>query len=223
MLTYAFPQHIRVRGRMAGAVAGCLRKTVMSRVPDPIPPEINGHGADNQPHVAYLPLLDSGHPDADGDVIGVGVLVPDGRTDLVAAVDVALAESFELRLPGADLRLRRRTTSGTPLEPEWWFRRSRRWATVTPMVLDRFSGRDNEEAEASRACRRVGLPEPTVVTTGRDPLVRGGAFLGRGDLARQEKAPRPFMHVLLEFPTPVSGPVLLGAQRYLGMGLCVPR
>ncbi|MGW1677948.1 type I-G CRISPR-associated protein Csb2 [Saccharopolyspora sp. NPDC002376] len=223
MLTYAFPRGIRISGKMAGAVTGCLRKTVMSRVPDPIPPEINGHGADNQPHLAYLPLLDSGHPDADGDVIGVGVLVPDGRTDLVAAVDIALAESFELRLPGAHLRLRRRATAGTPLEPEWWSRRSRRWATVTPMVLDRFSGRDNEEAEVSRACQRVGLPEPTVVTTGRDPLVRGGAFLGRGDLARQEKAPRPFLHVLLEFPTPVSGPVLLGAQRYLGMGLCVPR
>lgn len=221
--TYGFPQHISVRGRMAGAVAACLRKTVMSRVADPIPEEVSGHGADGRRHVAYLPLIDAGHPDATGDVLGVGVLVPEDRPDLTEAVDAALAASFELRLPGAHLRLKRRSVDGTPLDGQWWLRRSRRWASVTPMVLDRFSGRSEEEAEIGRACLRAGLPEPTSVTAGRDPMLRGGAFLGRRDLARQEKGPRPFMHVLLEFPAPVQGPVLLGAQRYLGMGLCAPR
>jgi CRISPR-associated protein Csb2 len=137
--------------------------------------------------------------------------------------DAALTANFDLHLPGARLRLQRRSGVGTPLDPAWWARPSRTWATVTPVVLDRFSGRGNEEAEIRRTCVHIGLPEPTVVTAARDPLVRGGASLGRGNLARQEKTPRPFTHVHLEFPNLVHGPVLLGSQRYLGMGLCVPR
>ncbi|MGP4021003.1 type I-G CRISPR-associated protein Csb2 [Saccharopolyspora sp. 5N708] len=221
MLTFGLPPGVRVAGRQSGALAACLRKAVMSRVPNPLPPEVSGHSADNRPHLAYLPLLDAGHPEARTEVLGVGLLFPVERPDLVDKVTAALGDSFELHLAGVRLPLRRGEGSG-PLNPQWWTRPSRCWATVTPMVLDRFSGTGKEEVEIRRACVHKGLPGPAAVTISRDPLVSGGAHLGRGDLARRERTPRPFTHARLEFPDPVAGPVLLGAQRYLGMGLCVP-
>ena len=90
MLTFAFPPGIRVDGRRAGVVTACLRKAVMSRIPDPLPPEISGHDAQESPHVAYLPLLDAGYPEATGDLLGVAVLCPPGRDDLSALVSRSL-------------------------------------------------------------------------------------------------------------------------------------
>jgi CRISPR-associated protein Csb2 len=68
----------------------------------------------------------------------------------------------------------------------------------------------------------VGLPEPEDVVVGAGPMVRGGAAMRRRHLARIEDRPRLFTHALLTFPVPVRGAVLLGAQRYLGMGLFAP-
>jgi CRISPR-associated protein Csb2 len=35
--------------------------------------------------------------------------------------------------------------------------------------------------------------------------------------------PRACVHAQIEFAEPVRGPVLVGAGRYLGYGLCLPR
>jgi CRISPR-associated protein Csb2 len=226
MLAFALPAGVRVDGRKAGVVTASVRKAVMSRVPDPLPPEISGHDAENKPHVAYLPLLDVGYVGAPGDVLGVGVLLPRNRTDLHGIVSTALTASMRtlrLDLPGARLWLEPSAGAGTtPLDLAWWSRPSRAWATVTPMVLDRFPGKGKEDEEIARACVHAGLPEPSAIMSARDPLVPGGASLGRSNLPRQETTPRPFTHVRLHFPNPVPGPILLGAQRYLGMGLCAP-
>ena len=88
------------------------------------------------------------------------------------------------------------------------------------MVLDRFSGKGNESAEITRSCRTLGLPEPDRVQVDRNSWVRGGANSRPRDLPRKDK--RPYTHLRVEFPVPVVGPVLLGAQRHLGMGLCQP-
>lgn len=223
MLTFAFPSGIGINSRLAGAVASCLRKAVMRRFPDPLPPEITGHSND-VPHVAYLPLLDAGRPEASGNLVGVGILLPPGCSDLAALVEMALLSGpeFHLAVSGTRLPMRPGPHNRVPLIEKWWSHPARIWATVTPIVLDRFSGKGREPAEISRECVQMGLPRPSFVAVDRDPLTHGGARIGRRNLARQEKYPRPFTHAKIEFSCPVSGPVLLGAQRYLGMGLCIP-
>lgn len=36
------------------------------------------------------------------------------------------------------------------------------------------------------------------------------------------KPPRPFTHAVVQFGVPVRGPVLIGAGRYAGFGVCRP-
>jgi len=97
----------------------------------------------------------------------------------------------------------------------------------------------------AKACERVGLPEPASVDFGttswhqgsprasmkRRPL-RGhpevadlSAGLGDGFPPYPAKGTtgiRPQLHMWLRFARPVVGPVLLGAGRFLGYGLCKP-
>jgi CRISPR-associated protein Csb2 len=131
----------------------------------------------------------------------------------------------------------------------YWCRPSRRWVTVTPIALDRFPGnlrssepsiRDRAEDEACasirRACVFAGLvdnPEEVDVTIRLDaPLVgipaspSGPRSAGRRlypGFQTGKGAPRACVHAEIEFKAVVSGPVLIGAGRYLGYGLCLPR
>ncbi len=118
-----------------------------------------------------------------------------------------------------------------------WTRPSRTWCSVTPVALDRHPGplgaRDARKrleavARATRtveaAVQRVGLPRPIRVGFESDPLLAGSASarsFGRfpADPARN---PLALTHVRLEFAEPVRGPLLVGAGRYLGLGLFRP-
>ncbi|BCO36583.1 type I-U CRISPR-associated protein Cas5/Cas6 [Mycobacterium heckeshornense] len=126
----------------------------------------------------------------------------------------------------------------------WSLRRSRwegpaqTWVSVTPIALDRHPGnlasrnpttaaRAAQEAEASltAACEHVGLARPSSVAVTRSALVVGSrparsfpAFRGGGPMSPQ----RLLVHARLTFDTSVRGPLLLGAGRYLGLGLMIP-
>jgi CRISPR-associated protein Csb2 len=132
---------------------------------------------------------------------------------------------------------------------DYWCRPASRWLTVTPIALDRFPGnlrsrepraRDRADAEAvvsvARACVFAGLvdlPEHVRVTIRLDsPLVGMPASpAGRHHPGQRQfpgyqtgtGAPRACVHAEVEFAEPVRGPVLIGAGRYLGYGLCLPR
>ena len=69
--------------------------------------------------------------------------------------------------------------------------------------------------------RRVGLPEPVEVQISNEPLLPGAARLRPADLPRQVKG-RLFRHIAVTFDRRVAGPVLVGAGRYLGVGLLAP-
>jgi CRISPR-associated protein Csb2 len=142
------------------------------------------------------------------------------------------------------LAARRKTTTR-----EYWCRPARRWLSVTPIALDRFPGnlrssqpraRDRAEAEAAasaaRACVFAGLadlPGHVQVSIRLDsPLTGVPASPGgrRGPGRRQypgyqmgSGTPRACVHAEIEFAEPVQGPVLVGAGRYFGYGLCLPR
>jgi CRISPR-associated protein Csb2 len=118
-----------------------------------------------------------------------------------------------------------------------WTGPSRFWATATPIALDRNPGdlhaasaerrrRAFEEAEATvaRACAHVGLPPPTYVEVTRSATMTGTAKpRAHPPFPRASNKPRRVLvHARIEFANPVRGPVLLGAGRYLGLGLCRP-
>ena len=122
-----------------------------------------------------------------------------------------------------------------------WFRAARTWATVTPIALDRHPGnlaahdahareRSAKEAEATvvNACERLGLPRPETVAVSTQGLVRGVPAVRNFPLFAS-KVPdgsstlrRQLVHVRLGFAERVRGPVVLGAGRYRGLGLCLP-
>jgi CRISPR-associated protein Csb2 len=111
------------------------------------------------------------------------------------------------------------------------------WDSVTPVALDRNPGdlrsrdpvalaRATDEAieVVCRACERIDLPRPRYVEI-LPAAPWAGASKARnyppypGDARRTQ---RVLTHVRLEFERPVEGPILLGAGRYLGLGLFRP-
>ncbi len=129
------------------------------------------------------------------------------------------------------------TTDKRSLRPTTWCRTSRRFVTATPIALDRYPGnlRSNRDGTASRAareaeasiadaCARIGLPRPERVEISLAPLLPGAQPVRahtpwpRG----ANRSPRTRVHAEIVFAEPVSGPVILGAGRYVGLGLCLP-
>jgi CRISPR-associated protein Csb2 len=101
-----------------------------------------------------------------------------------------------------------------------WLLPSRRWTSVTPVVLDRFPRKGAVESEVIRSVLQAGLPEPVEVAVSLAPLLPGGVPMRSADLPDSLRA-RLFRHVSLVFDRPVAGPILLGAGRYLGVGVFV--
>lgn len=116
------------------------------------------------------------------------------------------------------------------------------WATVTPIVFDRHSKqawtRDDpprvraeaqaaywEEIESMIAdgCERIGLPRPgSVVARSESGLIgvpRSDRF---ARMLRKDGSAQRHTHAVITFTEPVVGPVLVGAGRYKGYGVCRP-
>lgn len=229
---------VRPEGRLAPRFTQALRRAVMSRTADPLPDALHGHGAPGRPHVAFLALPDSGHLHADGHLLGMAVAVPDlpveDRRRIVRGVlgssgrsaDIAgdAAWTFPLEVAGigrVDLEYRPGLVRPWGARPERWRQGSTRWVSVTPVVLDRFPKRGNFAGEVVRCCLSLGLPEPEVVEVSDAPLATGGIRLRPRDLPDHLQG-KLFRHVTLSFDRPVAGPVMLGAGRYLGIGLLAP-
>lgn len=114
------------------------------------------------------------------------------------------------------------------LRAECWAGPARRWASVTPVVLDRHhDGKDKWEKAAEGvkdACVNIGLPRPLDVMLHPVSLVEGVPranefpYLTRkSDGGRMHQA-----HAVILFEQEVEGPVMVGAGRFRGYGLCRP-
>lgn len=132
------------------------------------------------------------------------------------------------------------------LRPPRWFglppqsgqeRTATRWRTVTPIALDRYpkqrslEARDREIAGLiGRACVNVGMSLPIHVAASDFSSVRAAPPVVRGPVVppwQHWRMPRSLkgrylVHAQIEFPEPVAGPVILGAGRFVGLGLCLP-
>ena len=220
-----------------------LRGLLMGACPVQPPPEwFSGHRADgtptSDPHLALVPLPFVGSQHADGRIMGLALVLPQGLEPSEAG---RCLESF-LHEPATGLPREHRLFSARwldcvvepearerpprSLDPDTWTRPSRTWASVTPVVLNRhFDGKDRWQraAESVRgACEHIGLPRPREVLLQPVSLVEGVPHTREFPqlVRRSDGGRRSHNHAVIVFDEPVCGPVLVGAGRFRGYGLC---
>jgi CRISPR-associated protein Csb2 len=206
-------------------------------------------GRSERPHVAFVACPFVGHERADGSVQGCAIVLPRDIDEedrrrlfrLIAAWEKRTSRDGLVELAGDGLpamRLARvQASEKQALSPSRWCRPSSRFITATPIALDRHPGnvRSNSNGTAHRAaaeaqrtieeaCVRIGLPRPVSVEISLAPLLSGAqpvrAF--RPWPNRAGRFARMRVHADIRFDRPVRGPVLIGAGRYFGLGLCLP-
>ncbi len=204
----------------------------------------------DSPHLALFPLAFVGNEHADGHILGLGLAFPrsipaeERGKQLQRVLFTVTGEDRELVLNfgrQGTWSLQREDRSARPLalRPETWTEASSVWASVTPVVLDRHPKHDPTDVEErsawrqevaasiSASCERIGLPKPRAVDIDKTSWHRGAPRSRPGPngmpwLPSKTGGSRQQVHVLIEFDCEVEGPVLIGAGRYRGYGLCKP-
>jgi CRISPR-associated protein Csb2 len=234
---------LRPEGRLVTRFTEQLRRRVLAAAGPQAPAVLHGHGADGRPHVAFMALPNvaadlerESAAHADGRLLGLAVAIPDlpasQRRAVLAAVlglrrrgEGGDLDVVDLELPGfgqVELRYDPGLVRPWGANPERWRLGSTQWVSATPVLLDRYPKRPGQVEQIVRdSVRQVGLPEPVTVQVSMSPLVPGGVALQPVDLPKKYVR-RLFRHVSLTFEAPVAGPVMLGAGRYLGLGLLAP-
>ncbi len=221
----------------AAGLVGAIRRTVIALYPDPVPEAICGHDETgrktDEPHLAIVPLANVGHRYADGHIMGLGVWFPSTTpADVLESFEDAMAGLRELRL-GKDGVWQigavdaGRVAQVIALRLNTYEALSDTWASVTPVVFGKFPKRSQVGPSKdggkvfAELCEMIGLPKPLEVRIGSVSLFR--AVPKAADFPPPAKfADRFRAHVWIRFAVPVRGPVLLGAGRFVGFGLCRP-
>lgn len=218
---------------------------------DAIPGWVSGHDGDGAPtrdaHLAAVPLAFAGFAHADGTLLGFALAPPQGHGDLMAdagfrkALLAVVGQNDRLTLKfGRQAELHLALTYETELaslDPRRYARPARSWATVTPLVLDRHvKGRSGSEIQAEMedlvadACVRSLGMRPVRVVANKHAAVAGAPSAYPSGSAPhwmrwrvpESFASRRLVHAVIEFAEAVEGPLLLGAGRFCGLGLCLP-
>ncbi|HLJ53339.1 MAG TPA: type I-U CRISPR-associated protein Csb2, partial [Rhizomicrobium sp.] len=204
--------------------------------------------ADKALRIRIAPLPSIGHAQTERSIRRVLVAVPPDCP--IATDDIAWAfsglvlvdsETGEMRDDTAELVA---ASDGTMLAPYGIEDSARLWRTVTPAVLPERAARRRvdparvrEEAKGGAERRRE---EEKAASAVRDALRHAGIdasvhaihvqrepFEGKGQRAETfakgaRFAKERLWHVAITFDEPVSGPLLVGDGRYLGLGLMAP-
>lgn len=221
------------------------------RVPEVISGHDADGGPTRTPHVAIVPLPHVGSRHAQGHVMGFALIPPAGVPILddedfrralrrLAPLDEDHGRRIlRLRLPEAALLLSpsfEAPAGKQSLDSRQYLRRAETFATVTPIVLDRHlkskgdARQDEAAALIAAACRNVGLPEPAQIVVDKHSALEGAvSAYPSGSSPRwlrwrlpESLASRQLTHAVIRFAEPVPGPVILGAGRFVGLGLCRP-
>ena len=222
-----------------------LRGLLMKACPEQPPPKwFSGHCSDGTPtaapHLALTPLPFVGSKHADGRILGLALALPAGLDPQEAGrllepflhdTDTGLPREHSL-FSGQwfECRVEIETRERPPvnLDPDTWTRQSCVWASVTPVVLNRhFDGKDKWQQAAEsvkEACLHIGLPRPREVLLHPVSLVEGIPHArDYPQLTRKnDGGHRSHSHAVIIFDEQVSGPVIVGAGRFRGYGLCRP-
>lgn len=241
----------RVVGSKSVDLTRALRAAILEQHGKPgMPPSLSGHDSTGkpttQPHLAFLALPFVGSEYADGSIKGVAIVPPRELSEADRELLYRLIAQWERDQPEGRLTL---AGPGLPpvtfkrvavpaleaARPTRWCQSSTRFITATPIALDRNPGnlRSNLERTAHKAaeearesiaasCESIGLPRPSGVEISFAPLLQGGQSSMAYLAARAGKAQRVRIHAELRFDEPVRGPLLIGAGRHFGLGLCLP-
>ena len=217
-----------VSGRRVSVLTALFKAAVLSRYDELFgtpPGVLHGHGFESEGYdlARYLALPDVGFRWSDGRIHGLALWMPAESTSVERqrARDAAHAVR-RLVGGGVDAAVWVRGPERRPVSasPQRWCGPSRRWATAFPAVHERHG--PVSLAEVTRWCRHAGLPEPTACRAARTPLARGGVDLAPPEVHRLGRRRMPYSHLELVFAEPVRGPVVVGAARQRGLGLCLP-
>lgn len=201
------------------------------------------------PHLAIVPLPFVGYPYADGRVFGFAFVPPPGvdlrdvpgfvrAFEAVAPFDpgrerrVLLLDRSQLTKPFALAPVAGGTVRS--LSPAPYLEPTQVWASVTPIVLDRHLKRHGGDSEIreiiAHSCENAGLsrPDPGRIQIGKHSAVEGAVSArpatGAPPWTRwkvpESLATRSLVHAVIDFGREMAGPVLLGAGRFTGLGLC---
>lgn len=214
------------------------------------PEWLSGHSAPEErsyrPHAAFVPMANLGWERSTGDLMGFALVLPSGVSvdELIEPIrtliniDAAGEPQIEVGYaPGAKWFVSPEPSDKKSLSVNRWTKPARIWASATPIALDRYpkkraaADRDREIADSiAAACVNIGLPRPSWV------LPHAGSAITASPGARSLPGAPPWQrwqlpsslrgryltHAILGFDEPVAGPVLVGAGRYVGLGLCMP-
>lgn len=205
----------RLDSRTAVRMVEALRASTMSSVSEDIPPLISGHGSERR--LAWAALPDVGHRHAKGEVIGLGCWLPKDITPQETGL-VWFHLSRLKELQGRKLMLDSQGLKS--LSFDTWSRPSEQWGSVTPIALDRWPKKNlSAEKIIADSLSRQGLPEPASLEVSALSAFTGAPAANRY-LSR--KGNRQLVHAVIRWHIPVAGPLLLGADRFFGGGLCRP-
>lgn len=146
----------------------------------------------------------------------------------------------ELQLPGGvtlPMELVWERAPRTTLQPRTWIEPSTHWLSATPIALDRNPGDlrssnadrqalayANAEEIIAQAAVNIGMPVPAEVTV-LPSVPMPGTFKAQRYPSFPQDPNRPRrvkVHAAITFNELIEGPLLLGAGRYLGLGLMRP-
>lgn len=222
-----------------------LRGALLKDRAKPLPEWLCGHMASGEPslqaHLAMFPLPFVGAEYADGRLLGLGLALP--RT--IDAAEAAQILEPWLRDPEENWQPRRiklfdgqwlecsveldtRESPPWTMQTETWTKPAKCWASVTPVVLDRhFEGAEKWEQAAETVkdgCERIGLPRPLEVLLHPVSMFEGVPRCNEFPWVTRKKdgGRMHHAHAVIVFNEAVQGPVLLGAGRFRGYGLCRP-
>lgn len=219
-----------------GTLSSTVRKALLNHIPDPIPESFSGHQQDGvpsrEPHLAIAPIANVGHSHADGHLMGFSVLVPRSLPDIEDEIlGTALGNLRKLWMGQLGEWEISRCDNTSPLRlPRNLHTRSltrpcKVWTSVTPMAFGHFpKSKPGKTAEdiIRRSCLNGGLPVPVSIEWDEMPFLKGAAP-ARSLKTSHKQVRRQFLaYVRLSFDTPLRGPVVIGAGRYIGFGLFLP-
>ena len=229
-------------------LTSALRDAAIKAVAVNVPEWLSGHQLDGsptlKPHAAFFPLPFVGAKYADGHIMGLAMAIPrkldlaseDRETALRTVIGPLLfrdtGEEKVIRLWRGDVwewkaEREKREYPPVTLRAATWIGPAYEWASVTPVVLHHYPkpNRSNDvERILLQAFESAGLPSPTQIRV-RPVSVFEGAGHARAMpefTDGGEKMCRYQAHIVVKFPVPVEGPVLLGRGRFRGYGLLRP-
>jgi CRISPR-associated protein Csb2 len=237
-------------GMIATAMRDELMRRHGGSAPEWISGHIPDGSPSKKARPAYLPLGFVDREHADGHLIGMAIALPCDflhteqlftllgshsgcpEYDIESGTPYLGTKVYNPHLGGRSigdlfLELDERAEGTRPftLKSSTWTQPCRVWKTITPVMLPRFPRRDlSPEQVVAQACVDSGYPGPIAVRVGHAPFMAGVPHAQSFHVRpRQGQPPRPLIHAEIEFPSPVRGPVLIGAGRYFGYGACRPR